>query len=81
MDLFLLDLLCYIDKIVTIPGRTIKTAKSNWLRYPSGIKYAILFTNNTRNQFNKKNRTYLNSCFLAGSPQVWPLYKDRQQAG
>jgi len=21
-----------------------KTAKSNWLRYPSGMKYAILFT-------------------------------------
>jgi len=81
MDLFLLDLLCYIDKAIRIPGRTIKTAKSNWLRYPSGMEYAILFTPGTRNQANKKNRTYLNSCFLEGSPQVWLLYKDRQQAG
>jgi hypothetical protein len=24
-----------------IQGKTIKTAKSNWLRYPSGRKYAI----------------------------------------
>jgi hypothetical protein len=45
------------------------------------MKYAILFTIGTRNQGGKKNRIYLNSCFLAGSPKAWPLYMDRQQAG
>jgi len=36
-------------------GKIIKTAKSNWLRYPSGMKYAILFTVGARNQGSNKN--------------------------
>jgi len=47
-----------------------KTVKSNWLHYPSGIKYAILFTVGAGNQSNKNNRTYLNSYFLARSPKA-----------
>ena len=64
-----------------VQGKIINTTNNNWLRYPSGMKYAILFTVGTRNQGSNRNRTYLNPFFLAGSPKAWPLYMDRQQAG